>query len=62
MGEWDGSMGGRLKRGGINVYLWLVAGLPWRLSGKESTCNSGDTVSIPGSGRLQCSCLENSMN
>ena len=38
------------------------------LGGKESTCNAGDTGSIPGSGRspggangnpLQCSCLKN---
>ena len=46
-------------------------GLPWWLSGKESTCNAraaGDLGSIPGSGistggghgnPLQCSCLEN---
>ena len=26
-------------------------GLPWWLSGKESACNSGDTGSIPRSGR-----------
>ena len=26
-------------------------GLPWQLSGKESTCNVGDVGSIPGSGR-----------
>ena len=40
----------------------------WWLSGKEFTCNAGDPVSIPGSGRspgeghgnpLQYSCLEN---
>ena len=43
-------------------------GLPQRLRGKESTCNSGDLGSIPGSGSspgegngnpLQYSCLEN---
>ena len=43
---------------------------PW-LSGKESTCSTGDIGSIPGSGRspggghdnpLQYSCLENSMD
>ena len=28
-----------------------VRGLPWWLSYKESTCNAGDTGSIPGSGR-----------
>ena len=46
-------------------------GFPGGLDGKESTCNSGDPVSIPESGRspgeengypLQYSCLENSMN
>ena len=26
--------------------------LPWYLSGKESTCNVGDTVSIPGSAKF----------
>ena len=26
-------------------------GLPWWLSGKESACNAGDIVLIPGSGR-----------
>ena len=45
-------------------------GLPWWLSGKESTCNAGDSALIPGSGRspgegngnpLQYSCLQNSM-
>ena len=52
------------------VVQWL-RGLPWWLSGKESTCNAraiGDTGSIPGWGRcpggghrnpLQYSCLEN---
>ena len=43
-------------------------GFPDDSMGKESTCNAGDAVSIPGSGRspgggawqlLQCSCLEN---
>ena len=42
--------------------------LPQWLSSKETTCNAGDTGSIPGSGRspggghskpLQYSCLEN---
>ena len=49
-------------------------GLPWWLSGKESTCNAGDTrdtFSIPGSENypvrgngnpLQYSCLENPMD
>ena len=46
-------------------------GLPWWLSGKQSTCNARDPDSIPGLGRspgegngypLQDSCLENSMD
>ena len=46
-------------------------GLPWLLSGKESTCNAGDLGSTPGSGRtpgegngylLQYSCLDNSID
>ena len=46
-------------------------GFPGDASGKESTCNTGDTGLIPGSGRspggghgnpLQYSCLENSMD
>ena len=46
-------------------------GLPWWLSGKESTCNAGDQGSIPvlerslgeGNGNsLQCSCLKNPMD
>ena len=54
------------------VYLYLLLlGLPWWLSGKESTYNAGDPVSISGSGRspgegngnpFQYSCLENSMD
>ena len=45
-----------------------IIGLPWWLSGKESTCNAGDMGMIPGSGRspaegngysLQYSCLAN---
>ena len=45
--------------------------LPWWLSGKESTCNAGNTGLIPGLGRspgegngnpLQYSCLENPMD
>ena len=45
-------------------------GFPGGSDGKESACNVGDSVSIPGSGRtpgrgngtpLQYSCLENSM-
>ena len=48
----------------------LLTPLPWWLRGKESTCNAGDTGSIPelkrspgeGNGNpLQCSCLGNPM-
>ena len=48
-----------------------IEGLPWWLSGKESTCNAGDTGLIPGSERtpregndnpLQYSCLGNPMD
>ena len=48
-----------------------VQGLPHSSVGKESACNAGDPVSIPGSGRsaweengnpLQYSCLENPMD
>ena len=53
------------------VYLTdssMYMGLPWWLSGKESTCSPGDTGLIPGLGRspggghdnpLQFSCLGN---
>ena len=49
----------------------MTYGLPWWLSGKESTCNAGDVSSILGSGRfpeegnghpLQYSCLGNPMD
>ena len=49
----------------------MIGGLPCRLSGKESTCQAGDTDSIPGLGRspgkgngnpLQHSCLGNPMD
>ena len=52
----------------MNHYITPVASRG--LSGKESTCQAGDTGSIPGSGRspergnsnpFQYSCLENSM-
>ena len=48
-----------------------LKGLPWWLSGKESTCQAGNTGSIPGSGRspgeengnpLQYSCLGHPMD
>ena len=49
----------------------MIGGLPCCLSGKESTCQAGDTDSIPGLGRspgkgngnpLQHSCLGNPMD
>ena len=52
----------------INI---IIIGLPMWLSGKESAFNSGETVSIPGSGTFpggghgnpfQYSCLENPMD
>ena len=51
--------------------LFKEPGLPWWLSGKESTCNVGDPCSISGSGRspggrngnpFQYSDQENSMD
>ena len=48
-------------------FLAVVLGLSWGLDGKRSTCNAGDSGSIPGLGRssgegngypLQYSCLE----
>ena len=53
------------------MILSVPDGLPWWLSGKESTCNAGDAGLIPGSGRypggrngdpLQVSCLGNPMD
>ena len=55
------------------LLQWPVKtyGLPWWLSGEESSCNVGDASLIPGSGRspgegngtpLQYSCLENPMD
>ena len=59
---------------GIDNIVYLLAGLPQWLSGKESACNAGatgDAGLIPGSGRspggrhgnpLPYSCLENPMD
>ena len=50
--------------------MCTIRGLPWWISSKESTCNAGDVILIPGSGKspgevngnpLQYSCLGNSM-
>ena len=55
----------RIKRGGFTLHL------PCGSAGKESACNEGDLVSIPGLGRypgggksypLQYSGLENSID
>ena len=55
----------------FNGTSHLLMGLPDGSAGKESTCNPGDTVSIPRSGRspgegndnpLLCSCLQNPMD
>ena len=51
--------------------FYLFMGFPGGSDGKESTCNVGDLVSVPGLGRpsgegnsypLWCFCLENSMD
>ena len=59
---------------GVDIYIYstvYVMGLPSGSDGKESACNAGDTVLIPGLGSspgegngnpLQYSCLENSMD
>ena len=55
----------------LNLHTNVQEGLPWWLSGKESTCQAGDKGSIPGSGRcpgggngnpLQYPCLGNPMD
>ena len=52
-------------------FLWSQRGFPGDSDGKESTCNTKDTGSIPRleespeeehGNPLQCSCLENSMD
>ena len=54
----------------LPLVSWLC-GLPWWLSSKESACSTGDSGSIPGSGRspggengnpLWYSCLESPMD
>ena len=64
---------GRLKKVGIYIYIYSTrfGGFPGDSDSKESTCNAGDLVSIPGLGKspgdgngnpLQYSCLENPMD
>ena len=41
-------------------HIYLIEGLPWWLSSKESVCKAGDMGLIPGEGNsnpLQYSCL-----
>ena len=54
----------------LNLYIKSFR-LPWWLSDKESACNAGDVVLVPGLGRypgegngnlFQYPCLENSMD
>ena len=68
--RWDTAWKGRAKAGQAGSSL-LKLGLPWWLSGEESTCDAGDLGFIPGLGRspgegkgypLQYSGLEDSMN
>ena len=51
----------------IFVYIYVLLGLPRWFSGKESTCQAGNSGSVPGLGSslgegtgnaLQCSCME----
>ena len=55
----------------ISCQIYAMKGFPRWLSGKESTCQAGDSGSLPGSGRspgegngnpLQNACLENPMD
>ena len=70
-----GSFNSRNKTGrkelALYPFLWSQRGFPGDSDGKESTCNTKDTGSIPQLGEspgeehgnpLQCSCLENSMD
>ena len=58
----------RFRESMLSIRAW---GLPWWLSGKESTCKAGNLGSIPGLGKspgekngnlLQYSCLGNPMD
>ena len=55
----------------LSLTYYFILGLQQWLRGQESTCDAGDTGSIPGSGRspgkgngnpLQYSCLENPLD
>ena len=70
MGKLKVHKGLESQSGKKDQEMWFIV-LFSSLGGKESTCNVGDTSSIPGLGRspgegigypLQYSCLENSMD
>ena len=55
----------------VSSLLYFMLGLPWCLTNKESTFNTGDAGSVPGLGRFpgggngnpfQYGCLENPIN
>ena len=69
--DWQGKSDVSLHTAVFVLDAYLCKGLPWWLSSQESTCNKGDTSSIPRLGRssgegngnpLQYFCLENSMD
>ena len=56
-GGWGGPRGKAGQGGGGVPHVPGSLGLPWWLSGKESSCNAratGDMGSIPGLGRFPC--------
>ena len=71
-GAWQATAHGVTKsRTQLNNFTCKYLGFTSGSDGKESTCNTGDPGSIPGSGRspgeengypLQYSCLENPMD
>ena len=69
--DWQGKSDVSLHTAVFVFDAYLCKWLPWWLSSQESTCNTGDTSSIPRLGRssgegngnpLQYFCLENSMD
>ena len=46
----------------IYIYMNVYTDAPGASDGKESAYDAGDLCSIPGLGRSQYSCLENSMD
>ena len=50
--QWDNHLRTRkVVRKQIKISHWALLGFPNSSVGKESTCNAGDSGSIPGSGR-----------